>query len=77
MKHSRLFRSLVEKSILGVAFCGLLLLPGAPILCAQTYTVTDLGTLDGGELSAAYGINNDLGTLGGPAGVACVWRGSD
>ena len=44
------------------------LLIRVPILCAQTYTVKDLGTLDGGDLSAAYGINNAGQVVGSTTG---------
>ena len=45
-----------------------MVLPGAAILCVQTYTLKDLGTLDGGDLSAAYGIN-DAGQVVGSTKV--------
>ena len=62
------FRCAIERLLAAKALYGLFLLAGAPVLCAQTYLVQDLGTLDGGDLSAAYGINN-LGQVVGSSRI--------
>src|SRR5204862_4751890 len=59
------FRCAIERPLAAKALCGLVLLTGAPVLCAQSYIVQDLGTLDGGDLSNAYGINNLGQVVGG------------
>ena len=46
--------------------CGLLLLPGTSDLRAQSYTVTDLGTL-GGSLGSAANVINSYGQVVGYA----------
>jgi probable HAF family extracellular repeat protein len=64
MKRGALFRAWIETSFRGAMLCGCFLLTGAPVLCAQTYIVTDLGTLGGSLGSAANAINSSGQVVG-------------
>jgi probable HAF family extracellular repeat protein len=64
MKPAALLRAWIETSFRGAMLCGRFLLIGAPVLCAQTYIVTDLGTLGGPSGSAANAINSSGQVVG-------------
>jgi probable HAF family extracellular repeat protein len=64
MTRGHFFRSVIERPLATKVLCGLFLLVGSPILCAQTYIVKDLGTLGGTLGSAANAINSSGQVVG-------------